>query len=181
MVKLYEDWLLEAFADNHSKNAYVELQRKDIQEYEKEIIDLIVNAYKHIGGNIEIQKPGDILKSDLNYWVAVDNDNDPDADIVLGGKTTPAGTKMTVLGQDGSTQSKRDAISKTISLMKTRGFYAEMDVDLADKMGLTRIKDEKVIRKVLNKDIQMNADGSYSRDFAGAGKHTKVLVGIPKI
>ena len=102
MVKFYEDWLAEAFADKHGKNAYVELQRKDIQEYEKEIIDLIVNAYKHIGGNIEIQKPGDILKSDLNYWVAVDNDSDPDADIVLGGKTTPAGTKMTVLGQDGS-------------------------------------------------------------------------------
>ena len=38
MVKFYEDWLAEVFADKHAKNSYVELQRKDIQEYEKEII-----------------------------------------------------------------------------------------------------------------------------------------------
>ena len=63
--------------------------------------------------------------------------------------------------------------------MKTRGFYAELDVDLADKLGLKPIKNEKEIRNVLNKDIIYNSDGSYSRILAGS-PHTKVLVGIPK-
>ena len=180
MVKLYEDWLEEAFADKHSKNVYVELQSKDVQEYEKDITDLIVNAYKHVGGN-EIKTPNDLRRSDITYWIAKDIDVDPDVDIVIGGKTTPAGTKITVMGQDGERDSKSDIVKKVIDMMKTRGFYAEMDVDLAQKFGLPSIKDEATIVKVLKKDIKYLGDGSYERVVKGLGNKRKVLVGIPKI
>ena len=65
-------------------------------------------------------------------------------------------------------------------LMKQKGFYAEMDPDLAQKFNLSYISDESVIRKVLNKDVTMNPDGSYVRLISGIAKKTKVLVGIPK-
>lgn len=180
-MKLYKDWLKEAFADKHGKDKYVELKHADALEYANDIVSLIKTAYSNKGGNLEIQSPNDLKSSDLTYWILKDIDADPDADIVLGGKETQYGTKLTIMGQDGSSRSKIDSIKKMIELMKTRGFYAEMDVDLAQKLGLQPIKDEKEIRKVLNKDIEYHGDGSYDRNVAGAGKHTKVLVGIPKI
>lgn len=179
-MKLYKEWLSESFADKHGKNVYAELQQKDVQEYEKTIVDLIVNAYKHIGGN-DIKTPSDLKRSDLTYWVAKDIDVDPDADIVIGGKPTPAGTKITVLGQDGERDSKSDLVKKLIDLMKTRGFYAEMDLDLAQKFGLPPIKDEATIVKVLKKDIKYMGDGSYERFITGIGNKRKVLVGIPNV
>jgi hypothetical protein len=83
------------------------------------------------------------------------------------------------MGQDGSREAKSDVSKKMIELMKTRGFYAEMDKDLAQKFGLPHIHDEKTVREVLQKDLDWNNDGSYVRTIAG-GKHEKVLVGMPK-
>ena len=131
--------------------------------------------------NFEFKKADDIKQSDLDFWVANDVDADPEMDAVLGGKKTPAGTKMTVFGQDGSSVAKRVGIVRMIKLMKTRGFYAELDMDLATKLGLEIIKDEAEIRKVLNKDVKMNSDGSYDRKLTDGPVKTKVLVGIPKV
>jgi hypothetical protein len=169
----------EAFSSSFPKNIYVNLSSRDLREFEDEIFGLISNAYSGKGGNFEIQKPADLRNTDLDYWVAIDSDEDPDADIVLGGKRKSHGTKMTILGQDGSSETKREAIRKMIDLMKTRGFYAEMDEDLADKMGLKRIKDEKKIREVLDKDISYEGNGVYFREIAGKSKK-KVMVGLPK-
>jgi len=83
------------------------------------------------------------------------------------------------MGQDGSREAKKLGIEKMIKLMRTKGFYAEMDPDLCQKMGLSYTRDEKIIRKVISKELTMNDDGSYSREIGGR-LHTKVLVGIPK-
>jgi hypothetical protein len=170
--------LNEAFADKYPKNKFVELGIDDIIEYENEIFTLISNAYKDKGGNLEIKDISDINKSDVKYWIVNDIDIDPDIDIVLGGKSTKNGIKMTMMGQDGSKESKKESILKLIDLMKTKGFYAEMDLDLANKLGLNYISDENVIRNIINKKLTMNSDGSYDREIAGE-LHTKVLVGIP--
>jgi hypothetical protein len=84
------------------------------------------------------------------------------------------------MGQDGSKEAKRKVILKSIELMGTKGFYAELDSNLCEKMGLTPITDEKIIRQVLNKKIEMNDDGSYSRKI-GEKFHNKVMVGFPNI
>ena len=178
-IKLYEEWLAEAFADKHPKNKYIELPHSDVMDYADNIIDLINKAYATKGGNIELRTPNDLKNSDLTYWIAKDFDEDPEADVAIGGKKTPHGTKLTVIGQDNSPVGKKEAIHKMIELMKTRGFYAELDVDLAVKLGLKHIRNEKEIRAVLNKDIKYNDDGSYIR-MLGGSSHTKVLVGIPK-
>lgn len=176
----YEGFMNEKkFADSFKKNSYVELKKQDVKDFAKDIFDLINIAYANKGGNLELKTADDISKSDITYWLAKDIDDDPDADIVIGGKPTSHGFKLTVLGQDGSSPSKRDMVQKMIELMKTRGFYAELDVNLAQKLGLKHITDEKKIRSVLNKDIEYKEDGSYDRNIAG-DLHRKVLVGIPK-
>lgn len=179
-VQTFESFLNERkFADTYAKQMYVELQPKDIQDYADEISNLVNIAYADKGGNLEIKNGSDLKKSDITYWVAKDIDDDPDADVAVGGKPTSHGVKMTIMGQDGSREAKKEAVLKMIELMKTRGFYAEMDADLAQKMNLTHVKDEKKIRAVLNKEIEYFKDGSYDRVIAG-GKHRKVLVGMPK-
>lgn len=180
MIKLI-DLLGESFADDYGKNKWIQMPKDAVETYAQEIIDLITGAYTGKGGNYEFKSEEDIRNSDLNFWVANDIDTDPEMDAVLGGKRTPAGTKMTVFGQDGSSAAKRVGIVRMIDLMKTRGFYAELDMDLAVKMNMPYIKDEATIRKVLNKDIKMNPDGSYDRKLTMGPVKTKVLVGIPKV
>ena len=179
MILLYKDWLNEDFQDEYPKNRYVELARDKAAKYADDILDLINTAYAKKGGNLEFKTAQDLRDSDLTFWILKDLDNDPNADVTVGGKFTKNGTKLTVMGQDGSSQAKNDVVGKVSSLLKTRGFYAEFDKDLAQKMGLPHIQNEKLIRSVLNKDISYNNDGSYDRDIHGH-RHTKVLVGIPK-
>lgn len=179
MIKL-KKILYEAFADRFTKNRYHTLRSKDVQDYADEIIDLITIAYQAKGGNLEFNNASDLKNSDLTYWLAKDFDDDPNIDVVFGGKSTKYGTKVTVMGQDGEKNSRKDSILQMIKLMKTRGFYAEVDLDLANKFGLDIIKDEDVIRSVLNKEIEYREDGTYDRKIQG-DYHTKVLVGIPKI
>lgn len=180
MIKL-RTLLPEAFADEFAKNQWIQLPKDTVKTYADEIIDLIIGAYTAKGGNFEFKNVDDIKRSDLDFWVANDVDADPEMDAVLGGKKTHAGTKMTVFGQDGSSVAKKVGIVRMIELMKTRGFYAELDKDLATKLGLEILKDEEEIRKVLNKDIKMNPDGSYDRKLTMGPVKTKVLVGIPKV
>ena len=47
-IKLYEDWLSEKFADNHEKNIYAEITKKELEDYDVNVLDLIKNAYKDI-------------------------------------------------------------------------------------------------------------------------------------
>jgi hypothetical protein len=179
MILGYTDWLNEDFQDDFPKNKYVELDKKDAVEYAQDILDLISTAYSRKGGNLEFKTVDDIKNSDLTYWVLKDLDADPNADVLVGGKKTDHGTKITVMGQDGSPKAKTDVVGRVSSLLKSRGFYAEFDKDLAQKMGLKHVQDEKTIRQVLNKEITYNNDGSYERDIHGH-RHTKVLVGFPK-
>jgi hypothetical protein len=180
MIKL-KSLIPEAYADIYGKNQWINLPRKALDDYADTIADIIANAYAGKGGNFEIRTGNDVRTSDLNYWISNDVDTDVDMDVALGGKLTPAGTKITTIGQDGGADAKRAAVTKIIELMKTRGFYAEIDKDMASKYGLPYVKDEVEIRKVINKDLKMNPDGSYDRKLTSGPVKTKVLVGIPKV
>jgi len=174
--------LQEDFADKYGKNKYVELSTKDVVEFADNIYKLISAAYKDKGGHFEFQSAQDVINSDLNYWIAADVDVDPEADVTIGGKKTSYGTKITTMGQDGEKESKKSTIIKLIDMMKIKGFYAEMDEDLALKLGLKVVTDEDIIRKVMSgKEIEFTDNGRYKRNISGIGKaKEKVLVGIPK-
>ena len=183
-MKNYQDWLLEKkFSETYPKHKYVELTQGDIEDYADIISDLIQTAYDGKGGNPEFKNAEALLASDITYWIAADIDPDDDPDIALGGKPTDSGIKMTVLGQDGSSVAKKKAILKMIELTRQTGFYAEIEPEMAQKMGMAFIKNEDTIRKILGKHkIEMNPDGSYQRLVKGINrKVTKVLVGMPNI
>lgn len=171
---------VDKFTDRFGKNKFVNLDRKDIDDFAPSLLDLIKTAYGHIGGHFEFSNVDEFKKTNLDYWVATDVDDDPDADALIGGKTTQAGTKITVGGQDGSKVGKIAMIRKTKELLEEKGFYTEMDKELAQKIGVEPIKSLRTIKKVLGKDdIEYIGKGLYSRNISGHKKE-KVLVGIPK-
>lgn len=172
-VKLFEE-----FAEDYPKNKFIEIPFRNAMKYSEEIFGLIQTAYANKGGNAEIKKAEDLKNSDVTYWVLKDIDQDPEADVVFGGKFTKSGIKVTIIGQDGSSDAKKEVLRKLTDLMRNRGFYAELDRDLAQKIGVAHIKDEKVIRSIINKELKYNSDGSYDRKI-GDHTHTKVLVGRP--
>ena len=165
------------FSDRYPKNEYIQLSNEDIHDFKEDIFNIINSSYAYIGGHIEFQKPDDIVNSDLNFWIGADIDADPEVDTIIGGKKTNFGTKLTASAQDGSRDAKISVMKKMAELLKTKGFYAETNVDLALKRGTEWEKDENIIRKVVGKpDIVMNEDGSYTRSIGGH-PHRKVLVG----
>lgn len=175
--------LLEAFGDYYRKNTWMELPRHVVADNADALFDLVQTAYADKGGNLKIKSRNDIMdRSEINYWIAIDTDDDVEPDAAIGGHTTPAGYKMSVMAQDGGKDAKRAAVHKMIALMKTKGFYAELDMDLANKFGLDVITDEDVISKVLaGKKLKFLKNGVYIRTIGAAGKaKEKVLVGIPK-
>ena len=162
------------------KNQFVELSKEDLADLSNEIINLINNAYKNIGGNFEFKEPNDLLNTDLTYWVGSDSDEDPYSDSVIGGKETKFGTKLTTMGQDGQMQSKADVLQKLRNLLSTKGFYIECDSFILSRVGLPPITDEETVKNVIGKnDIVFNSDGSYQRSIKGHIS-TKYLIGIPK-
>jgi hypothetical protein len=174
--------LREAFGDYYRKNKWVELPHKMVIDNADSLFDLVQMAYADKGGNLKVRSRNDIVdRSEINYWIAIDTDVDPDPDVAIGGRKTPAGTKLTVMGQDGGPGTKRLAITKMISLMNSRGFYAEVDTDLAAKFGFEPIQDEDAVREVLaGKKIKFLGNGVYMRAIAGTMKR-KVLIGHPKV
>jgi len=168
------------FSDRYGKNRFVELSKDDLNDYAEELLGLIQNSYKHLGGHHEFLNLENFKNTELNFWVAQDLDSDPEADVLLAGKTTPFGTKITTSGQDGSTTAKMAMVKKMTDLMRTEGFYAEMDENLANKFNLDIITDENVIRKVINKpDLVFVREGVYTRAIGGQYTKEKVLVGMP--
>jgi hypothetical protein len=186
MYKKFNEWLSERqFADTYGKWKFVELTPADIEEWSEDLTNLVQTAYKQIGGAGEEFESGEKLrKSDITFWIASDIDADPEIDATAGGKSTKNGIKLTVIGQDGSNIAKKEILTKITALMRTNGYYAELDPALALKLGVSYIKDENVIKQIIGTKHQfkMNPDGSYERKIQGLGKtKTKVLVGMPKV
>lgn len=169
----------EAHFDKYPKNKWIELPSP--KPFQKEIFDLIQIAYKKYGGNNRFPSPS-AVGTDLNYWVTIDIDTDPYADAVIGArKGDTGGTKLAVIAQDGNKESKRKLIKKMKTILSKRGFYAEVNPELADKFGLKVIKDKKIIDSIIQKDKVHKGNGVYNRPIKQIGKKDKVLVGIPKI
>lgn len=177
MIKLKK--LLETDIKPLPKNKYVELSKQELDSYKEILYNLISSSYKSKGGNPEFNPSDDIIKSDINIWYAADIDKDPEIDVTVGAKKKEAGTKISVMGQDGTPAAKKSAITKVSQLLMKRGYYAELSPDLAEKFGLQPITDEDIIRDVLHKnDIKFTGNGHYMRSIDGITR-TKVLVGQP--
>ena len=186
MIKLV-DLLLEDFP----KGQYVPLDGSEKEQAQKDLFNLIDNAYKSIGGHVKFKSPSDVMDPELQFWRAADLDDDPELDVVYFGKKTPFGVKHTGIGHDGERGNIKNLLIRKSGELKSPGNYVEVSGGAFDsfvgKGGVPTIDDEETVRAILNKkDIEWHGahpkgtkpgNGWYTRTIGGK-KLTKTLAGV---
>ena len=186
MIKLV-DLLLE----DYPKGQYIPLDDKEKEQAQKDLFDLIDNAYKSIGGHVKFKSPSDVMDPELQFWRAADLDDDPELDVVYFGKVTPYGVKHTGIGHDGDRSNIKNLLIRKSGELKTPGNYVEVSGAAFDsfvnKGGVPVIDDEETVRAILGKkDIEWHGthpkgtkpgNGWYTRTIGGQ-KLTKTLAGV---
>jgi len=169
--------ILEALA----KNKWTTVSSSELDDYAPDILNLIKNAYKSIGGHPKFNSSGDVTSNQL--YTVIDLDDEPDIDAVSVAKKKPAGLKFVATGHDGTKLAKRAVINNKSDELKKSGHYIEVSGRIKDILlakGVPVVTDHDVISKVLKgKDIEfVGDDGSYKRKIGGT-VHTKILLGKP--
>ena len=192
----------EVWADyGHDKGKWEEIPASDLKndpdnvDITDELIALINNAYKQIGGNFDYKTAADI-PGDADYWAAVDLDDDPEPDAVRIGKSKPAGLKLSASGHDGKRASIDAYKAKTADMLHTPGTYAEMSKGIAHVMlkyhNVPHVDDPEVVQRVLgaSKPIKWlgphpegkypGINGWYTRTISGHADELKIMLGTPR-
>jgi hypothetical protein len=165
------------------KDQWVDLDKKETEEFSGDIFDLINTAYASIGGNLNYSSADDVTgaQGDSNYEV-IDIDDDPEIDAVIVSKKKEAGNKIAAMGHDNSSIAKSKTINKQVDLLKTPGNYVEVSGKIKDILlakGVPVVTDKATIEKVMgNKAIDIQDDGSYTR-YIGGKQTQKILLGKP--
>ena len=156
------------------KDQWVDLDKKETEEFSGDIFNLINTAYASIGGNLNYNNASDVTgtQGDADYEV-IDIDDDPEIDAVVVFKKKPAGNKMVAMGHDNSSIAKSKTINKQADLLKTPGNFVLL------AKGVPVVIDKSTIEKVMKgKALDIQDDGSYTRYISG--KETKkILLGKP--
>ena len=185
MIKLV-DLLLE----DYPKGQYIPLDDTEKEQAQKDLFDLIDNAYKPIGGHVKFKQPSDVMDPELQFWRAADLDDDPDLDVVYFGKQTPFGVKHTGIGHDGERGNIKNLLIRKSGELKSPGNYVEVSGAAFDsfvgKGGVPTIEDEETVRAILKgKELEWHGkhpqgkkpgNGWYTRTIGGK-KLTKTLAG----
>ena len=185
MIKLV-DLLLE----DYPKGQYIPLDGKEKEQAQKDLFDLIDNAYNSIGGHVKFKQPSDVMDPELQYWRAADLDDDPELDVVYFGKETPFGVKHTGIGHDGDRSNIKNLLIRKSGALKSPGNYVEVSGAAFDsfvgKGGVPTIEDEDKVRAILKgKELEWHGkhpqgkkpgNGWYTRTIGGK-KLTKTLAG----
>jgi hypothetical protein len=181
--QIIREELVKILLEKLPKNKWVTASDSDLEDYKDDIISMVNQTYKAIGGvGIKLQSKDDIKKL-ANSWDLEDVDKKPDADVAIGVKHKGAGDKFVAGASDGSPKAKKELVGKLATMLKQNGKYAELSgapAHLMDRSGIPYIDDEDKVRKALKKDITWKGDGWYERDIKGK-KHTKRLYGKPKV
>ncbi len=163
------------------KNKWIGLNDSEVDEIKDNLFDLISTAYRGVeGGNLNYKTPSDVTKDNVNY-IAIDIDEYPDVDAILGFKKTNFGSKYVVMGHKGTKDTKRTVITKNAEVLKEPKSYLEGSGKIAEILAVYNVSvidDEDTVRKVINKDdIEwLGKDGKYTRSIGGK-KVTKQLFG----
>ena len=163
------------------KNTWKPISSDELKDIEKDILDLIQNAYNPIGGHPNYKTVSDIAGSD---YEVIDLDADDDIDAVTVTKERPGGTKHVGMGHDGSSPAKRSTIGHTIDSLSKQSNYIEASGKMSDILkgaNVIQVTDKDTIQKALKgKEIEIFDDGSYSR-YLGDKKYTKLMFGKPTV
>lgn len=194
--KIYERTFQEIY---QAKNKWRKINPEEKEELKKNFYNLIQIAYAPVGGHVKVRDEEDILKNiEWNAWVAVDIDDDPEADVVSFGKKTRHGIKLAGAGHDGEKQSKREYLDTRGEMLKKRGFFIEVSGKIAQillkKYKVPYVDNPKKVEEVIGKKVEWaglhpegkeedptESKGWYGRRIGKEGEyHYKILVGRPK-
>ena len=163
------------------KNEWKPISKNELKDIEKQILDLINNAYGSIGGHPNYKSVGDLAGSEYEI---IDLDDDPKLDAVTVTKQRAGGTKHVGIGHDGTSPGKRGAIGRTIDKLNEPSNYIEASgaiENILRKANVAQVTDEETIRKALKgKEIKIYDDGSYDR-ILGGKKYRKTMWGKPTV
>lgn len=167
------------------KGKWIDLDKKETEEYSDDIFDLINTAYASVGGNLNYKSPSDVTgaEGDANYEV-INIDNDPKPDAVIVSKRKEAGNKLAAMGHDGTPDAKSRSLNKQVNMLSKPGNYVEVSDRIKDILlakGVPVVTDKATIEKVMaGKAIDIQDDGSYTR-YIGGKETQKILLGRPLV
>tara|TARA_R110000751_G_scaffold284099_2_gene387653 strand:- start:261 stop:866 length:606 start_codon:yes stop_codon:yes gene_type:complete len=181
------------------KNVWVELSKDDRSKLKHNMWNLVNNSYKVFPkGHPRVTNVGDVYKdSEMAFWRASDHDNDPDADMVVFGRETPYGVKISGVGHDGEILSKKEVMRQCANLLRQQGFFIEASGAVSkillqmykcptvDNIGDVQDVLDMPIKKWVGKIEGEPGDGWYIRDVDynknSRNYLTKILIGKPNI
>lgn len=142
------------FNSLYSKYNWYTINKVNKSKIKNNLFILVNLAYDDIGGHVRINSPEKVQQdSELNFWTAMDNNNDDYADVVIFGKKTPFGVKISGLGHNRTKEAKEDLFNHLSKLLNKRGFYIEAsdrpaEILLSKKTPVVR--DIEKIKKIFN-------------------------------
>ena len=201
-IKLYEEFISERAAGESGKllkpkqGKWMKINPNKHPELAGEFFDLISIAYSSLGGHAKVKEPSDVFSDkDWTFWQGVDIHGSPDLDLIVWGQDTKYGVKFSGVGHDGMKDTTKEYLNHKASVLKKSGYYGEVSGVLADimmdKYGVPSVDNREDVEDLLNgKDIEWHGkdpknpkrsgDGWYTRTLGG-NKHTKIMIGKPKI
>ncbi len=176
------------------KNKWVKISGSQRKDYAKNLLDLINNSYKEIGGHFKVKDISDIINnSEYDVWYGIDLDNDDDFEATSFGKSTPSGIKSGGMGQDGSSEAKKNVLDYKSKELHKKGYYSEMSGKISEimlmKYNCPYVNNQEKVEKILGKKVEWfgehpkglcpGKNGWYKRKVAGHEEY-KIMVGMPK-
>jgi hypothetical protein len=166
------------------KGEWIELNNEK-DKIKKNLYDLVTTAYSFDNGHVSVPNPEAV--NNLQYWKAADIDNDPLADVVVFGRTSPSGIKISGIGHNGDSYSRKQVVQHLAQVLNSYGFWIEVSDRLAEvllqRYNVPVVNDKETVEKILGYPIkEWLGDGWYTRVVNKAGKVAKeILVGKPSI
>ena len=212
MKLLLENWrkfLTEGFKDspNYKKGQWVDVPYDYYDSEEEEnaetsikdnFYDIIDKSYAYINGHVNFKNPDDV-PGKYRDWIAIDADDDPEADAIRFGSQKGKNFKMAGGGNDGTPEGIEVYLNKTEQLLLKPGNFGEMSGKITTimiKREVPYVKTEEEVKKILGKDIkwygahpdpklaakyEQYGDGYkafYGREL-GDEEHIKIMLGLP--
>lgn len=166
------------------KGKWVEIgNEKD--KIKNNLYDLVTTAYSFDNGHVSVPSPDSV--TNLQYWRAADIDEDPLADVVIFGRTSGSGVKISGIGHNGDGYSRKEVVQHLAQVLNSYGFWIEVSDRLAEvllkRYNVPVVNNQEDVEKILGRPVkEWLGDGWYTRVVNKAGKVAKeILVGKPSI
>lgn len=180
-LKSYNQFINEKMAMPTKKWVDIDLNKVD-DETGSKIWDMYTGTYLPQGMDLSADDWKEMQKKYKATWlIDIDKDKEPDAFIIY--QDTKFGHRISLLGNNGKSDAKRNLIKKTLDLLDSRGWYIEASKkmeEILSKSNINVVEDEKKIIEIIPEAVPLR-NGYYERTLSKINKTiVKRLYGNPK-